>query len=227
MKKKDGMITAELHCHTEYSRDSSNRILPLIQAARSRGIDRLAITDHNTIRGARIAKEKAPELIIIGEEILTSEGELLAYYLTEEIPRGLSPMQTIAEIRKQGGFIVVPHPFDKMRHGWRLENLLTLLPHVDALETFNARCLHPRLNQQAAALAGEKHLLRTAGSDAHSLVELGLTVIRLPAFDSAEELRAALREGEINGRMLSPLDHFKASLAIGTGRLNPFKKKKI
>jgi predicted metal-dependent phosphoesterase TrpH len=224
MKKKAGMITAEFHCHTVYSMDSSNRVLPLIEAARSRGIDRLAVTDHNTICGALIAKENAPDLIIIGEEILTSKGELLAYYLTEEIPPGLSPMQTIEEIRKQGGFITVPHPMDKLRYGWQIEDLIEILPYVDALETFNARCLHPRFNREAAALADEWSFPQIAGSDAHSLVELGLATMRLPMFANAEEMLAAVREGEFEGRLLSPLDHYKASLAIGLGRLNPFKK---
>ena len=224
MKKEPDMITAEFHCHTVYSMDSSNRVLPLIEAARSRGIDRLAVTDHNTIRGALIAKENAPDLIIIGEEILTSQGELLAYYLTEEIPPGLSPMQTIEEIRKQGGFIAVPHPMDKLRHGWQMEDLIGILPHVDALESFNARCLYPRLNREAAALAVEQGIPQIAGSDAHSLVELGLATMRLPVFANAEEMRAAVCEGEFEGRLLSPLDHFKASLAIASGRLNPFKK---
>ena len=89
------MIRAEFHCHTVYSHDSSNRIPQLAAAAREQGISRLAITDHNTIRGALIAKELDPLLVIVGEEILTEQGELLAYYVQEEIPKGLSAIKTI------------------------------------------------------------------------------------------------------------------------------------
>ena len=225
MSDAAGFIIAEFHCHTVYSNDSSNRIQPLIGAARERGIDRLAVTDHNTIRGALIAKELAPDLVIIGEEILTTGGELLGYYLTEEIPAGLSPMETIERLKAQNAFIAIPHPMDRLRHGWDMEDLLEVLPYVDALEIFNARCLHPRLNQRAEAIAEERGIPGIAGSDAHSLVELGLATMHLPVFDNAEEMRAAVRAGEIDGRLLSPLDHFKASLQIGLGRLNPFKKK--
>ncbi len=135
------LITAEFHCHTVYSHDSSNRVPQLLAEARRRGLGRLAITDHNTLEGALKAKELDPELVIVGEEILTSKGELLAYYLSEAIPKGLSPMQTIERLKAQGAFIAIPHVFDLRRHGWRMQDLLEILPYVDALEVFNARCL--------------------------------------------------------------------------------------
>jgi hypothetical protein len=219
------LIRAEFHCHTIYSHDSSNRIPQLLRAAKERGIGRLAITDHNSIQGALIAKELEPELVVIGEEILTDRGELLGYFLSDEIPRRLSPMQTIERLIKQGAFIVVPHVFDHRRHGWRKEDLEEILPHVDALEVFNARCLNPRTNQLGKAFAEERGFAMTAGSDAHSLVELGLASVWLPVFNNPEELREALKEARIDARLLSPLDHFKASALIAAGRLNPFKKR--
>ena len=83
------LIKAEFHCHTICSGDSSNRLPQLIETARQRGISRLAITDHNKIGCALKAKEMDPQLIVVGEEILTQSGELLAYYLKEEIPARL------------------------------------------------------------------------------------------------------------------------------------------
>ncbi|MDK2982145.1 MAG: hypothetical protein PWQ55_2492 [Chloroflexota bacterium] len=212
-------IKAEFHCHTVCSPDSSNQLEPLIRTAHERGLGRLAITDHNRITCALKAKDMDPELIVVGEEILTSGGELLAYYLSEEVPARLSPMETIERLKKQGAFIAIPHPFDIRRHGWKMETLLELLPHVDALEVFNARCLRGSLNERALAFAQEKGMRMQAGSDAHSLVELGLATVELPAFDNPDELRAALDAGQISGRLLSPWDHFKASASIAFGKV--------
>jgi predicted metal-dependent phosphoesterase TrpH len=219
MNANSQLIKAEFHCHTVCSPDSSNQLRPLIQTAHERGISRLAITDHNRIGCALQAKQMDPELIVVGEEILTDGGELLAYYLSEEIPARLSPMETIERLKKQGAFIAVPHPFDLRRHGWKMEVLLEILPHVDALEVFNARCLRGGLNDQALAFAQEKGMRKQAGSDAHSLVELGLATVELPPFGNPDELRAALELGQISGRLLSPWDHFKASASIAFGKV--------
>ncbi len=219
MKNNSGTIKAELHCHTACSHDSSNQLEPLLRTARERGLSRLAITDHNRIGCALKAREMDPELIVVGEEILTTGGELLAYYLTEEVPARLSPMETIARLKQQGAFIAVPHPFDLHRHGWKMEVLLEILPHVDALEVFNARCLRGGLNDQALAFAQEQGMRMQAGSDAHSLVELGLATLELPPFDNPDELRAALDIGRISGRLLSPWDHLKASTSIALGKM--------
>jgi hypothetical protein len=223
--KQPQLIRVEFHCHTVYSHDSSNRIPQLLRAAKERGIERLAITDHNTIQGALKAKELEPELVVIGEEILTNKGELLGYFLSKEIPRKLSPMQTIERLKEQGAFIVVPHVFDRRRHGWNKEDLEQILPYVDALEVFNARCLNPRINRLGRAFAEERGFAMTAGSDAHSLVELGLASVWLPAFNDPEELRVSLKESRIDARLLSPLDHFKASALIAAGRINPSRKR--
>jgi len=214
-------VTAEFHCHTVHSLDSSNRVDALVKAAREKGIQRLAITDHNTIKGALHAKEQAPDLVIVGEEVLTERGELIAYYVKEEVPRGLTVAETLKRLRAQGAFISIPHPYDLWRHGWLLEELIALLPEVDALEVFNARSLRKAQNDKALALAREHSMLMMAGSDAHSLVELGLAVMRLPAFNNAGELREALSKAQISGRMLSVVDHFKASALIGLSKFFP------
>jgi predicted metal-dependent phosphoesterase TrpH len=102
---------------------------------------------------------------------------------------------------------------------------LEILPYVDALEVFNARCLAGSINRKGREFAESRNLPMMAGSDAHSLVELGLATLSLPEFNSPDELREALKTAVITGRLLSPLDHFKASTMIGLGRLNPRKKK--
>jgi len=219
------LIRAEFHCHTVYSHDSSNRISQLVAAAHKKGIARLAITDHNTIQGALIAKELDPQLVIVGEEILTEQGELLAFFVKKEIPKRLSAKETSTRLKDQGAFISIPHVFDLRRHGWRMADLLEILPFVDALEVFNARCLTESINRRAREFAEEHSLPMIAGSDAHSLVELGLGVVSLPEFNSPQELREALKTAVIEGRLVSPLEHFKASALIGFGRLNTWKKR--
>jgi hypothetical protein len=186
----------------------------------------LVITDHNTIQGALLAKELDPEVVVVGEEILTEKGELLAYYLNEAVPKGLSAMETIDRLKTQGAFITVPHVFDRRRHSWQMDDLMEILPFVDALEVFNARCLAGRINRQGKEFTEARDLPMIAGSDAHSLVELGLATVNLPVFNSPDELRESLKSARIEGRLLSPLDHLKASTLIGLGRLNPWKKRR-
>ena len=147
------MIFTEFHCHTNASKDSLTRPADLVAMARRKGIDRLIITDHNSIVGAREAQAIDPELIIVGEEIMTTKGEILAAFVKEEIPPDLTPLETIRILKEQGAFISVSHPFDELRKGGWLENdLLEILPLVDAIEVYNSRCMLPRFNRRAACL---------------------------------------------------------------------------
>lgn len=203
----------EFHCHTTHSRDSLTRVADLVQTARQRGIDRLVVTDHNTTRGARLAQELAPELVIVGEEILTTRGELLAAFVQEELPRGLQPLRAIELLRAQGAFISVSHPFDRRRHGWALTDLLEIAPLVDAIEVFNARCQWAALNRQAADFAREYGLHGTAGSDAHTLREVGRATFTVAAFSDAGELRRVIGQAEIHGRLSSPWIHLTSTYA--------------
>jgi predicted metal-dependent phosphoesterase TrpH len=220
------LIKAEFHCHTVYSGDSSIRIQELLDITQKQGIERLAITDHNTIEGALVAKQLDTQRIIVGEEILTTNGELLAYFVSEEIPERLSPFETISRLKDQGAFISIPHPFDTWRDGWRMEDLLQIIPHVDAIEVFNSRTLKPATNSEAREFAELKHMPMLAGSDAHSLVDLGLANVQLPEFNSAAELREALKTAIISGKILSPMEHLIASAMIRLGHINPMKKNK-
>lgn len=217
--ERDTRLRAEFHCHTIFSGDSSNKPADLVTEARRRGLGRLAVTDHNTIRGALAAKALDAELVIIGEEIMTSRGELLGYFLHEEIPARLSPEETIKRLRAQGAFIAVPHPFDIRRHAFALRDLEWLAQETDAFEVFNARCFSAKTNEKAARFARERGLAKLAGSDAHSLVELGLASVELAEFNNASELRAALKESTFHARQLSAGEHIRASALIAAGRV--------
>ncbi len=194
------MLRVEFHCHTRFSKDSLARPADILAACRRKGIDRLVITDHNSIAGALEARELDPERVIVGEEIMTQAGELLAAYVVDKVPAGLPPLEAVASLRAQQAFVSVAHPFDKMRSGhWELPDLLKIAPLVDAIETFNARCNLPLYNQQASQFAVEHGLPGTAGSDAHAIFEVGRVTMLLPDFKDAAGLRDIIRHGHVDG----------------------------
>jgi predicted metal-dependent phosphoesterase TrpH len=209
----DRLLKVEFHCHTDYSRDSLIPVDRLLVTARQRGLDRLVITDHNRIDGALEAQKLDPELVIVGEELLTSRGELLVAFVKEALPRGIDAFDAIRELRAQGAFISVSHPYDLRRHGWRLNDLIAIAPMVDAIEVFNARCQTNGLNQRAAEFAEDYHLAGTAGSDAHTLREVGRATFTVPFFQSGEELRKVISQAKIEGRLSSPFIHLTSTFA--------------
>jgi predicted metal-dependent phosphoesterase TrpH len=214
-KDKTDMLTTQFHCHTIASPDSLVRPSDLVKRCHQSGIDRIVITDHNEIAGAQEAQQLDPELVIIGEEIKTSQGELLAVYVKERIPPFMTPMETIQVLREQGAFISVSHPFDFARNGsWEVEDLLKIVPYIDAIEVFNARCMVRTANHQAQEFARQHHLAGTAGADAHSLRELDRSVMELPEFEDANSLRRALVNGRYEARLSSPFIHFTSRWAV-------------
>ncbi|MCE9645099.1 MAG: PHP domain-containing protein [Chloroflexi bacterium] len=197
-------LSVEFHCHTHASRDSLTRPADLVAAARRKGIDRVVVTDHNSIAGALEAQAIDPERIIIGEEIMTTKGEILASFVKHEIPAGLTPQETIRRLKEQGAFISVSHPFDEMRKGaWRREDLLEILPFVDAVEVFNSRCMLARFNTLAGEFAERHGLPGTVGSDAHAAFELGRSLLLMEPFTGPEEMRRAIRSAEMKVRRSS------------------------
>jgi predicted metal-dependent phosphoesterase TrpH len=198
----------DLHVHSQASRDSRSTCEQIVRAARRRGLDRVAITDHNSIAGALKARELAPELIIVGEEIATSAGEVIALFLSEPVPRGLTPTETVRRVHAQGGIAGVSHPMENFRReAMREEALLELIGELDFLEVFNARVLDMRVNQRAARLAQERGLPGSSGSDAHTPGEIGRAWVEIPPFTNAAEFLVALRAGQVRGKLSSPLVH--------------------
>lgn len=145
---------------------------------------------------------------------MTTQGELLAYYLKERVPPQLSPEETIDLLRAQGAVISVAHPYDRIRSGsWEDDDLERIIPLVDSVEVFNARTWSSGPNRKAAGLAEKYNLLRTAGSDAHAYLEVGRTVMRLPDFNDAESFRLALGSAEVIAKRSSPLVHLLSRYA--------------
>lgn len=196
MSQQNRKLLVEFHSHTNASKDSLTAPADLVAAARRKGIDRVVITDHNSIAGAVAAHLLDPQRVVVGEEIMTTRGEILAAYVTEEIPAGLTPQETIRRLREQGAFISVSHPFDRFRKGgWLESDLLEILPFVDAIEVFNSRCMRKSFNEQAKAFAEKYNLAGTVGSDAHAAFELGQSLLRLDPFDGPDEMRSVIRAG--------------------------------
>jgi hypothetical protein len=201
------LLKVDFHTHTCYSKDSITSIDELIIAVRMRGLDRVVVTDHNTLGGALEAQRAAPDLVIPGEEVQTTQGEFLAVYVTQEVPRGLEPLEALKRLKDQGAFISISHPFDPYRSGWSKETLDLIAPQVDAIETFNARVIRAGYNQKAARYAAEQGLPGTAGSDGHHPSEIGRIYSLLPEFDDAESLGLAIRSAQPCGRISSPFVH--------------------
>lgn len=203
------MPILEFHCHTNASKDSLTTPAYLIHAARRKGLDRVVVTDHNSIAGARAAQSMDPKLIIIGEEIMTTKGEILAAFVTEEIPAGLTPMETIRRLKEQGAFISVSHPFDAWRKGgWKEADLLEIVPFVDAIEIFNSRCMEPGFNHKAKAFAEKYNLAGTVGSDAHGIIELGKSVMVLDPFTGPDGMREVIRQAKFKTKLSPWWVHF-------------------
>jgi hypothetical protein len=211
----------EMHSHTIWSVDCLTRLESIIRLCEKRRLNRIAITDHNTADGALALKKLAPELVIVGEEIMTTQGELLGYYMHETIPQGLTPQETIKRLRDQGAVISVSHPFDRLRKGaWDEPNLRAIIDQVDAIEVYNARCLYPEDNLKALDYAKEHQVPGTIGSDAHIGMEYGTAyAIMRPFEDNAQDFLAALREANFSERLSPWVVHVGSTLSKWSKKL--------
>ncbi|HLF28417.1 MAG TPA: PHP domain-containing protein [Anaerolineae bacterium] len=214
------MLTIELHTHTCYSKDCLTPPDKFIAECRRKRLDRVAVTDHNTIAGALRLKALAPELIIVGEEIKTDSGEIIAYFLSEEVPPGLPVREAIARVRAQEGVVGVSHPADRLRkEAMGLNRLAPIVDLVDALEVFNARCLYASDNAAARDFAARHGKVGFAGSDAHTRIELGRATVMLAPFDSPQTFLESLRAARLNTQPSPPFVHFASTWAKWMRRL--------
>jgi predicted metal-dependent phosphoesterase TrpH len=240
MSDRSSRAFVDLHCHTRASFDSLSSPAGVVRAAAARGLTHLAITDHDRIDGALEAREAAEAMgalgptIIVGEEIRTVDGDLIAAFLQRAVPPGLSAAETIGAIREQGGLVGIPHPFDRFR-GSLLKGsaMADLYPLVDWIEVHNAR-LVGRGNERAALLAHEHDLVGVAVSDAHSIMEIGVAYTAVagdpgtPAglLDGLADAELVLGRASYLVRALTPiaklLNHARGNRRVpgspGTGR---------
>jgi predicted metal-dependent phosphoesterase TrpH len=218
---KRPLIDVDLHMHTDHSGDCATPVEVLLATAREQGLGAIAVTDHNEISGALEARRQAAESssthppagadgpplkVIVAEEVKTADqGEVIGLFIEEKIPRGLTLEETVAEIKRQGGLVYVPHPFDRMHSVPDYEHLLTILDDVDAIEVFNPRVAIGAFNEEAARFAAKYRIVAGAGSDSHVAQGLGSVRIRMRDFDGPAEFLQSLRDADILTRPTSLL----------------------
>lgn len=220
---------ADFHVHTRASRDSLMTEDRLIRLALERGLTHVAVTNHNNVEGAVAVRDRviAQGLedrlrIVLGEEVSTSDGEVVGIFLTSTIAPGSSAEMTADEIHAQGGLVSIPHPYDPFRRSHIREEALLRLADagkIDAIEVFNSRVTFARHNQEAADVAARYGIPGIACSDAHSGMEVAMSFNALPAFDTADELKAALRENEWHGSRSTKLIHLTTRWAVASKAL--------
>ncbi|HEV2146668.1 MAG TPA: PHP domain-containing protein [Longimicrobiaceae bacterium] len=201
------LLRMDMHSHTHASFDCLCPPERILETARERGIDRLVVTDHNEVSAALELHRMDPERILVGEEVKTAEGaDVIGILLREQIPKGTPARETCERIREQGGVVYLPHPFDTRRSGGGhlLDRLADL---VDVVEAHNARTWKRGVNLRGERWALDHGKLLGAGSDSHTLGEMGRAFVEVPPFEPTREgLLAALRAGRIAGRgVASPL----------------------
>jgi predicted metal-dependent phosphoesterase TrpH/glycosyltransferase involved in cell wall biosynthesis len=219
-------IHVDLHMHTDHSPDCATSVDTLLDSAKRAGLGAIAITDHNEVSGALEARERADGIkVIVAEEVKTADqGEVIGLFIEEKIPRGMTLEETIAEIRRQGGLVYVPHPFDRMHSVPDYEHLLTVVEDIDAIEVFNPRVAFSAFNEEAARFAAKYRIVAGAGSDSHVAQGLGSVKIKMRDFDGPEEFLESLRDADIVRKKQSLL-YVQALKFIQTKTRQPARKR--
>jgi predicted metal-dependent phosphoesterase TrpH len=208
------MLKADFHIHTKYSMDCHNELEDIVKRCQKLGLTCIAIADHDAVEGGLELQKIAPFKVIVAEEIQTYNGEVMGMFLKKRIASGIPIEKAVAAIKEQGGLVNIPHPFDPMR-GLRLnaDEFNRLAPQIDLIEVFNARVPNTQTNTKAENFAKEHNLPGTAGSDSHSIIELGSVAVTMNDFNTPAEFLTALRTATIDGKRASPFVHFHSTLA--------------
>ena len=178
------LLKADLHVHSYRSNDSCSTPSAIVSRCLKTGINCLAITDHNTINGALEIQTIAPFTVIIGEEIKSSGGDIIGLFLDKAIPPGLTPLETAKAIKAQGGLVMAPHPFDRIRSSTLgLKGVHEIIAHLDLIETFNGRNWFDSSDLKATEVSLKNDLGTVTVTDAHSTLELGRSYNLIPEFD--------------------------------------------
>jgi len=208
------LLKADLHIHTEYSFDCGTSLEQIVSRCIEVGINCIAIADHGTVEGALKMQQFASFKVVVAEEILTPLGEIMGMFLQETIPSGITAEEAVTRIRSQGGLVCLPHPYDRFRPGFlRHASSRAVLDQVDIVECFNARSLLGSDGNKARAFAEEHGLPCSAGSDAHTLGEIGSAYVEMPEFNSRDEFCSALAQGRVFGHKAVPWVHLPSTWA--------------
>jgi predicted metal-dependent phosphoesterase TrpH len=176
----------------------------LVERCRELGLDRIALTDHNTAEGALKLQRREPDLTIVGEEVTTTEGDIIGLFVTGSIPPGGTPEDVCDAIHAMGGLTYACHPFDRRRSSFQPQRLVELAPRFDIIESHNAWA-DPGANRAAAQLCQELGKVPAAGSDAHAARELGTSWMEIEPYEGADDFLRKLASArhvitELSGR---------------------------
>jgi predicted metal-dependent phosphoesterase TrpH len=191
------MVAIDLHTHSIASPDGGIRPEQYAVMLASGILDYIAITDHNTITTAQRLHNQLGERIIVGEEITTTDGDIIGLYLTELIPKGLSAQEAAKRIHAQGGLVYAAHPFERVRKGIGAHILTALGDDIDIIEGYNGRSLSRNSNRAAAAWATTHHIAAAASSDAHGWHGWGNTYTQIPIPPTKETLKKLLETARL------------------------------
>ena len=186
-------MRVDLHLHSRYSHDGQSSLEELAERCRECGIERIALTDHNTVEGALALQGMEPGLAIVGEEVRATEGEVIGLFMTGRVPPYLPPVEVMDRIHGMGGLVYIPHPFDRHRAHFRAELLVELADRIDIIETYNPWC-DAAANQAAVRFATDLDKVGATGSDSHSARELGRSWMEMDDYTSPQDFLEKLRE---------------------------------
>jgi predicted metal-dependent phosphoesterase TrpH len=200
------MLSCDLHVHTNFSKDGESSVEEILKRAEEVGLDVIAITDHDTIDGAKKAILcNTSVLVIPGIEVSTKQGHLLVLGVTDLIPAGLDVIDTVEIARKMGALLILPHPYHVWRHGVARRKKMSMAA-VDAIETFNSRYIVGSANRKAARIAKRMGKPCVAGSDAHHARFVGFGRTFVDAERDIGSILTAVRAGKVScGGRQTPL----------------------
>ena len=189
----------DLHSHSRLSKDGGISEQEYLNLLDKGVLDVVAVTDHNEIDVALELADERPDQVIVGEEIMTKEGEIIGLYLQEWVPAGLGLEETMGLIHEQDGLVYIPHPFDPLRHGISEQQALDLLEQIDLWERFNARYITVgkfKGNEYAKEFGVKHRLPLASSSDSHSRGAIGKTYTVVGGRPTRETLVTLLRSAE-------------------------------
>ena len=203
------MFRVDLHVHTNYSLDSTTSLSNIVKRAVDKNVDCIAITDHGTIEGALYLREMAPFQVIVGQEIKTTQGDLIGLFLSKQVPSGLHPVEAVKCVRRQNGIVMLPHPFDRIRGSALTPEAISDVLHMaDLIEGFNARNVFRSSDRMAKELAVSSSIPIVAVSDAHTVSELGNTYTQIPKLSNdPKKFLESIRQGFLVEKRSNPLVH--------------------
>jgi len=203
------MWRIDFHVHSCYSKDSAMSNEEIIKSCKDRGINCIALTDHDELAGALEMEKSGLFRVIAGEEVKTADGEIIGLFLKEKIRAGLSAEETVKEIKTQDGLVYIPHPFSKWRRTkLKLSALEKIKNDIDIMEVFNSRNFFRTDNLKAEEYALENNITMAVGSDSHITCELGSCYVEVEDFSSPSDLLTVLKHGHRVTNLSSAFVHF-------------------